>query len=516
LLLYLALFHGLILVVGDISTAFLHADLEKGTKIALRPPPTEGRGKLWVLFKAIYGLRRSPQLFQRFLARVLVSYGWHRSQVDGQFYWHDCGAYLSIHADDILLAVAPQEMNRVKQELEEQLVIKWGDEIGENWTRYLGRLWRRTPVGLECRVPLEYYQSIFKVLGLEAAKPIRSPECHMSELCRGESPALGAVEAEQFRSALGKVLWLSMTRWDVMYISKELARHAREPSQAAMTSLKRLVRYLKGTTAVVLKMSIDELQLPQNLEAYTDANWATDTGRKSTSGGIVFLQGFPMQAWSKTQGPVALSSCEAELMAVTLTCQECLMLESLLKELKLPCDITIRCDSSAAVAAAHRLGVGHLKHIQVRHLFVQQLVADKRILLRAVRSEDNLADLFTKPLIGSRFRTLAQRCGIDLSFYDDRREEVTAVLMMMEPGQAEEEEEEEPWSAQHATMALIVFCALAFVVEKGVMLVRWLCRKARRLASWACGCGQTLTTEEVCRQAIARPKRRAGALSGSQ
>eukprot|EP00972_Heterocapsa_arctica_P030648 4510470-Heterocapsa_arctica.AAC.1 len=65
------------LMIGDVSTAFLHAPLPPERKFYLIPPATEHvGGELWHLRKALYGLRESPRWFQEHLARVAEAHGW--------------------------------------------------------------------------------------------------------------------------------------------------------------------------------------------------------------------------------------------------------------------------------------------------------------------------------------------------------------------------------------------------------------------------------------------------------
>eukprot|EP00972_Heterocapsa_arctica_P102035 15034379-Heterocapsa_arctica.AAC.1 len=64
-----------------------------------------------------------------------------------------------------------------------------------------------------------------------------------------------------------------------------------------------------------------------------DASWASNEGRRSTTGGIAFFRGVVIATWSRTQPVVALSSCEAELLAVSVAVQEGRLIQSILEEL---------------------------------------------------------------------------------------------------------------------------------------------------------------------------------------
>eukprot|EP00972_Heterocapsa_arctica_P100629 14837316-Heterocapsa_arctica.AAC.1 len=76
------------MLLGDVSTAFLHAPLPAGAKVYVIPPACDRQpGKVWRM-KALYGLRQSPRLFQEHLAGILASEGYVRLRADPQLYHH--------------------------------------------------------------------------------------------------------------------------------------------------------------------------------------------------------------------------------------------------------------------------------------------------------------------------------------------------------------------------------------------------------------------------------------------
>eukprot|EP00972_Heterocapsa_arctica_P076697 11312927-Heterocapsa_arctica.AAC.1 len=79
-----------------------------------------------------------------------------------------------------------------------------------------------------------------------------------------------------------------------------------------------------------------------------DASWASDEGRRSTTGGIAFYGGVVIAMWSRAQPVVALCSCEAELLAVSVAVQEGKLIQSILLELNLSTKLLVYCDSSSA------------------------------------------------------------------------------------------------------------------------------------------------------------------------
>ena len=119
-------------------------------------------------------------------------------------------------------------------------------------------------------------------------------------------------------------MWLSTTRPDITYATKELARGMANPTQEHLANLKHLLRYLLGTKdyALMLKPSTtlpkpDTEQVSLELHTYCDSDWAgCKTTRRSTTGTVTQLLGCTVHHCSRTQATVALSSTESETYAI--------------------------------------------------------------------------------------------------------------------------------------------------------------------------------------------------------
>jgi hypothetical protein len=116
MLLTIGLSRGWNFYTGDISTAFLHAALEEGGRIIVRPPDDmqDELGPIaWRLKKAMYGLRTAPRTWQDHFADIVTSQlGLRRSKVDPNLYFHpEKKMYLIVHVDDILIACKDKKSN---------------------------------------------------------------------------------------------------------------------------------------------------------------------------------------------------------------------------------------------------------------------------------------------------------------------------------------------------------------------------------------------------------------------
>ena len=163
LVMYQATLHDWPLWLGDVSTAFLHAELDEDDQIIIvEPPETEqkpGQPKIyWRMRKAMYGLRTAPLNFNRFFVKALASKGWERLVAEPQLF--QCkrypGARLSAHVDDVLVTAPTKWMQKIMKEIQEVMTIKWLSDIRGEWVRFLGIEWKRKNGQVLCRVPPKY------------------------------------------------------------------------------------------------------------------------------------------------------------------------------------------------------------------------------------------------------------------------------------------------------------------------------------------------------------------------
>jgi ribonuclease HI len=156
------------------------------------------------------------------------------------------------------------------------------------------------------------------------------------------------------------------------------------------------MRYLKGTMKLKLHYSKDS---SPDLIGYSDASFAEEEGRKSTTGYVFLKNGGPISWRSAKQSTVALSSTEAEYMALSAAAQEGLHLKFLEAEIKKKKQLVIFEDNQSAIFQSENKKFSHRsKHIEVRHHFIREQVEKEEVKLIHVPSEKMLADILTKPL----------------------------------------------------------------------------------------------------------------------
>ena len=104
-----------------------------------------------------------------------------------------------------------------------------------------------------------------------------------------------------------------------------------------------------------------------------------------------------MRSWSSTQATVAMSSGEAEYYAMVKAASEALGIQTLAADLGWHWKVRLWVDSPAAKSIASRTGLGRVRHLEVRFLWLQEVVRKGRIALRKIPGEKNPADILTKP-----------------------------------------------------------------------------------------------------------------------
>jgi hypothetical protein len=215
-----------------------------------------------------------------------------------------------------------------------------------------------------------------------------------------------------YQEACGHVLWPAViSRPDVQFAVGILAQFTQNPTEAHWQALKRVVRYLYTTRDLWLILGGEKT----GAYGFADADWASQPHRHSISG-YAFVLGTGTISWSsKKQGLIALSTAEAEYVAAAHATKEVLWLRSFLQELdSLVAGPTIlKCDNQSAIALCKDNKFhARTKHMDIRYHFVREAVEAGTITMEYVVSEENVADLLTKPLGRTRHEKLTEMMGI--------------------------------------------------------------------------------------------------------
>nr|GEX03101.1 retrovirus-related Pol polyprotein from transposon TNT 1-94 [Tanacetum cinerariifolium]GEX29709.1 retrovirus-related Pol polyprotein from transposon TNT 1-94 [Tanacetum cinerariifolium] len=221
-----------------------------------------------------------------------------------------------------------------------------------------------------------------------------------------------AVDPSHYRGMIGTLLYLTAIRPDLQFVICMCARYQARHTEKHIHAIKRIFRYLRGTVNRGLWYLKDSSVA---LTAFTDADHAgcQDTTR-STSGSLQFL-GERLISWSsKRQKSAAISSIEAEYIALSGYCTQILWMRSQLTDYGLGFNkIPMYCDNKSAIAlCCNNVQHSRSKHIDIRYHIIKEQVKNGVIELYFVNTEYQLADLFTKALGRDRIEFLINKLGM--------------------------------------------------------------------------------------------------------
>lgn len=146
-------------------------------------------------------------------------------------------------------------------------------------------------------------------------------------------------------------------------------------------------------------------------DAEVDSNWAPRPDCRSTTGAILSIDGFHLLTLCKTQMVIALSSCEAELLATNYAACEGLFLCHVLQELNFPAVLRLYTDSSSNLATLCRRGVGRMRHLEAKDIWLQDQLRDHNLEIYKIQSDQNAADILTKHLTPKVFQSKVKQLG---------------------------------------------------------------------------------------------------------
>jgi len=255
---------------------------------------------------------------------------------------------------------------------------------------------------------------MIKKFGLVSSKPLNTPMSTTDKLITDENGK--SVDSKKYRGMIGSLLYITASRPDIMFSVRKCVRFQADPKESHLTAVKRIFRYLKGTTELVLWYPKDQ---PFNLVCFSDSDYAGHhIDRKSTSGTCQFLGGCLLSWFSKKQNSVSISTTEAEYVAAARCCAQILWMKQTFADYNLKFDcVSILCDNTSTINLSKNYVLhARSKHIDIRHHFLRDHVNNGSIKLEHIDTELNIADIFTKPLSSERFCKLRIELGmLDIS-----------------------------------------------------------------------------------------------------
>ncbi|KAL4038612.1 hypothetical protein IC575_002234 [Cucumis melo] len=212
-----------------------------------------------------------------------------------------------------------------------------------------------------------------------------------------------------YHRLIGSLQYLTFTSPDIAFFVNRASQFMHKPTVIHFSTVKRILRYLCGTPIHGIKFR----KVLFSLQTFCDFDWAGDTSdRRSTSSFIAFLGSNPISWSSKKQSTVSRSSTEAEYCSLATTTVDLYWIRQLLCDLHVPLKTspTLWCDNVSAISLAHNpVFHARTKHIEIDYHFVRKKVLRKDISIRYIFSNNQLADILTKPLLSPTFLHLRDK-----------------------------------------------------------------------------------------------------------
>jgi len=392
----------------DVKTAFLNGELDEEVYMD-QPVGFEAKGderKVCRLKRSIYGLKQSSRQWYLRFHDAITSFGFEMIEEDHCVYIRRSGKsvlILSLYVDDILLA--GNDMSSIvatKKWLSSQFEIK---DMGEaNYVLGVKIVRDRSRKFLSLSQQT-YIKKVLERFRMQDSKPIDTPVekgCALSlDQCPKTNEEKKQMSSVPYAAAIGSLMYAMLcTRPDICYAVGLVSRYQSNPGPEHWKAVKRILRYLRGTTDLALCYHGGDLKL----RGYSDADWASDRDERKSTSGYAFTLGGGVISWcSKKQTCIALSTMEAEYVACSAAVQEAVWLRRFLRRLgqwpHVDDAVLIYSDSTSAIAYAKDPKYhGKSKHIDIRHHYIRDMLAQGEVVLKHISTGSMVADPLTKPI----------------------------------------------------------------------------------------------------------------------
>jgi transposase InsO family protein len=402
----------------DVAAAYLNGDLEE--EIYMRQPEGfEEHGKAHLvcrLRKSIYGLKQAGRAwYTKFSRSLTANLGFTRIDEDHSIFVRETHlglVTLLVYVDDLLLIAKSRiAVDDLKKQLSAEFQVK---DLGVAHS-FLGiHITRNRQDGTLTLSQTGFAQAVLKRFKMDESKPVSTPMDRDASTLHQQSEHDQAFPKDIYLRAIGSLMYLALgTRPDLSYAVGFLARFSSEPRESHWAAVKRILRYVRGTTNLGLVYERGGLA---TLEGFVDADWAGDKSDRKSTSGFGFAFGGALISWlSKKQSSVALSTTEAELIAASLATREAVWLRNFLstfsRATREPTPLHI--DNRGVLSLiSNPVFHSRTKHIAIQEFYVREKSADGTVAPLYIASTENLSDIFTKALNRPLFELHRESLGL--------------------------------------------------------------------------------------------------------
>ena len=419
LFLILSILHGWHTRQLDFVLAYPQADIEKPLYMELPPGinfKIDRKQYVLKLLKNLYGQKQAGRVWHKHLINGLLKLGFQQSKFDECLLYRD-GLAVLIYVDDTIICCKDKDkIDNFVTELGSKFKVQ---EVGDIQD-FLGVQVTKSSEGAYILKQPHLIDSILDELGFHKDPQHQPKEKDVPAMTTAildkDEDGIDFNEKWDYRRIIGKLNFLEKsTRPDLAYAVHQCARFQSCPKTSHAKAIKRIARYLLSTRdkGLIIKPR-DSL-----LECYADAdfagNWNRTTAESDAStahsrtGFTILYAGCPLTWASRLQTEIALSTTEAEYIALSTALRDVIPIMNLLQELKEQNFINdfqlpkIHCkafeDNSGALELARTPKMRpRTKHINIKYHHFRSYVDEGLISIHKINTNDQIADIFTKPL----------------------------------------------------------------------------------------------------------------------
>jgi hypothetical protein len=400
----------------DFETAFMIPKMD--TEVYIRTVEgMEGltpKGNTARMIKGVNGCKQGSKLFYEETKNTLIAIGFVLSLYDSCIFVltkNEEMCVVLLWVDDLLIGTKDDKLLLL---LTRSLEVKYKFKIIKEPTLFLGvRLKRNRKLKTLEFSQTPYLDELLDRFKMENCNSIATPIEHGKQYTKSTNMTREETEYmadKPYRSLACSLMYASNTsRPDISYACNTASRHLQNPGKEHWKLLKRIVRYVKGTTNLGLHYQAGN----SDISGWPDASWADNLDDRKSTGAYLFFIGTCLVSWqSKKQGYIALSTNNAELGALSEACREAYYIRGLVNEIApnfLPNNspISIYEDNEGAIAQANNNILNNAtRTIALKFHYIRGEITSKRIQLISVPSQDQMGDLLTKALHAPAFNRL--------------------------------------------------------------------------------------------------------------
>jgi hypothetical protein len=270
----------------DVKSTFLNGELEE--EVYIEQPKgfllSEKEDYVCILKKSLYGLKKSPRAWYSRLDKYLQQQGFRKGNVDINIYIkvdQDNILIIEVYVDDIIFG---SDDDRLSKKFAKDMQSEFEMSLLGELTFFLGLQISQLDEGIFIS-QTKYIKEMLKKFGMEDCKPVSTPMVTSCKLRKDDE----SKEADQrlYRSMIGSLLYVTASRPNVMQAVGQVAIFQATPKETHVMAVKRIFRYLKGTTEFGLWYPKGN---EMTMVAYIDVDWARSIDdRRSTSGATFYL-----------------------------------------------------------------------------------------------------------------------------------------------------------------------------------------------------------------------------------